>query len=231
MNNDQRHFFYRKLHSLLGVLPLGGFIAEHFVSNAFILGGQKSYESAVGWLLNMPKPLLWTLEILTIAAPLLFHGVYGLIIARQAKNNTGNYSYARNRNFMLQRLTSFYLLVFIIYHVWSTRFTGHFTTNYTPDRIDQATGLIQSQQSIYYFMLEKLSGNWALGAVYFLGVASAAFHFGNGMWTFCIAWGITVGKKAQDNARVVFSGIGLALFALGTATVWHLVSTPNPFKV
>jgi len=230
MNTDQRHFLSRKLHSLFGVLPLGGFIAEHLFSNAFIVGGQKSYESAVGWLLNMPKPLLWTLEILTIAAPLAFHAIYGLIIIRDAKNNAGNYPYARNRNFMLQRLTSMYLLVFIIYHVWSTRFSGHFTTDYT-GAVDAATGLVQSQQSIYYFMLEKLTGNWLLGAVYFLGVAAAAFHFGNGMWTFCIAWGITVGKKAQNGARVIFTGVGLALFALGTAAVWHLVTTPNPFKV
>jgi len=230
MNTDQKHFKNRKLHSLVGVLPLGGFIAEHLLSNAFILGGQKSYESAVAWLLNMPKPILWTLEIVTIALPLAFHAIYGIKIAMEAKYNTSNYAYARNRNFMLQRLTSFYLLVFIIYHVWSTRFTGHFTTTYTPEAVDAATGLVRSQQSIYYFMLEKLSGNWILGLVYFLGVSSAAFHFGNGLWTFCISWGITVGKKAQDGARVIFTAIGLGLFALGTAVVWHLVTTPNPFK-
>jgi succinate dehydrogenase/fumarate reductase cytochrome b subunit (b558 family) len=158
MNTDQKHFKNRKLHSLVGVLPLGGFIAEHLLSNAFILGGQKSYESAVAWLLNMPKPILWTLEIVTIALPLAFHAIYGVKIAMDAKYNTGNYAYARNRNFMLQRLTSFYLLAFIIYHVWSTRFTGHFTTTYTPEAVDAATGLVRSQQSIYYFMLEKLSG-------------------------------------------------------------------------
>ncbi|HYC76937.1 MAG TPA: hypothetical protein VEI02_04840, partial [Planctomycetota bacterium] len=195
-----RRFHNRKLHSLLGVLPLGAFIVEHLFTNAFILGGQNAYDRQVNFLLSLPKPILWSLEILFIAFPLAFHGILGVKIALEGKPNAGQYRYARNRNYSLQRYTSMYLLAFIIYHVWTTRFAGHFTypaEGTTPSGAVMAVGatdaLVGNTESIYYFMVRKLSGNWLVGVAYLLGVAAAAFHFANGMWTFCISWGITAG--------------------------------------
>jgi succinate dehydrogenase/fumarate reductase cytochrome b subunit (b558 family) len=235
-----RHFRNRKLHSLLGVLPLGAFILEHLATNAFVLGGQHAYDKQVNWLLSFPKPVLWGMEILLIAFPLAFHGLYGVKIALEGKPNHGNYGYVRNRFYTWQRWTSMYLLAFIIYHVWTTRFAGHtFVFPATGPAgvsgtatVGQTTELVRAldpgHSSIYYFLVDKLAGNWLVGLVYFLGVAAAAFHFSNGLWTFCISWGITVGKKAQDGARVLFSGLGFVLFGLGTAAVLKLVLS-EPF--
>lgn len=232
-----RHFRNRKLHSLLGVLPLGAFILEHLATNAFILGGQAAYDKQVNWLLSLPKPLLLGMELVMIAFPLAFHGLYGVKIALEGKPNQGKYKYTRNRFYSLQRWTSMYLLAFIIYHVWTTRFSGHtFVFPATGPAgaagnatVGVATELVRAMEpghtSIYYFLVEKLGGNWLVGFVYLLGVAAAAFHFSNGMWTFCISWGITVGKKAQDVSRVLFSGLGLTLFGLGAAAILKLVLT------
>jgi succinate dehydrogenase / fumarate reductase, cytochrome b subunit len=243
MDKDTTHFANRKLHSLLGVLPLGGFILEHLFTNGFILGGQNSYDRQVNWLLSLPKPILWSLELLLIAFPLLFHSIYGVKVALDSKSNTKNYPYGRNFAYWLQRVTAMYLLVFIIYHVWTTRFAGHFEYPAVGPAIDAAgrsiataavsdsVAMVQSKSSIYYFMLDHMSGNWLLGVVYLLGVAAAAFHFANGLWTFCISWGITVGARAQRVSLVLFYILGAALLAIGTATVLHLVLTPNPFKV
>jgi succinate dehydrogenase / fumarate reductase cytochrome b subunit len=230
MDPGTTHFASRKLHSLLGVLPLGAFILEHLYTNAFVLGGQHSYDHQVNFLLSFPKPVLYGLEIVFIALPLLFHGLLGAKIAIEGKSNARNYRYVRNVSYTLQRWAGMYLLVFIVYHVWTTRFTGHFTYPAHPAGVVADGGpLIPAQSSIYYFMLSHLSGNWLLGIVYILGVFAAAFHFGNGLWTFCITWGITVGAGAQRVSKWVFNALGLALFVLGTASVIHLVATKNPF--
>jgi succinate dehydrogenase / fumarate reductase cytochrome b subunit len=43
------------------------------------------------------------------------------------------------------------------------------------------------------------------------------FHFTNGLWTFCITWGITVGRRAQLTARRLSLLFGA--FMYGTAFV------------
>jgi succinate dehydrogenase cytochrome b subunit len=229
MDPTTSHYASRKLHSLLGVLPLGAFILEHLYTNAFVLGGQHAYDKQVNWLLSLPKPVLYSLEIVFIALPLLFHGILGAKIAIEGKSNVRDYAYARNFAYTLQRWCGMYLLAFIVYHVWTTRFTGHFTYPvHAAGTVTEGGPLVASQSSIYYFMLEHLSGNWLLGLVYFLGVFAAAFHFSNGLWTFCITWGITVGARAQRISRWIFYALGAALLALGTATVIHLVTrTPT----
>jgi succinate dehydrogenase / fumarate reductase cytochrome b subunit len=241
MDPANSHFLGRKLHSLLGVIPLGAFILEHLFTNAFVLGGQGSYDKQVDWLLSLPKPVLYGLEIVFIALPLLFHGLLGLRIVLEGKPNPRQYPYARGVAYAIQRWAGLYLLAFIVYHVWTTRFTGHFEypargPAYGADGTLLGAGVVggaggtvvASRSSIYYFMVAELSGNWLVGAVYLLGVASAAFHFANGLWTFCIAWGITVGERAQRAARFVFHALGAGLLAVGAASVVHLVLARNP---
>ena len=123
-----------------------------------------------------------------------------------------------------------YLLVFIVYHVWTTRFSGHFTYPvHAGGTVTEGGPLVASRSSIYYFMLADLSGNWLIGIVYLLGVFAAVFHFANGIWTFCITWGITVGESAQRISKWIFYGLGLGLLVLGTAaSVIHLVTTQSP---
>jgi succinate dehydrogenase / fumarate reductase cytochrome b subunit len=222
---DTSHYASRKLHSLLGVLPLGAFILEHLYTNGFVLGGQYAYDKQVNWLLSFPKPVLYTLEVVFIALPLLFHGILGAKIAFEGKANARHYRYSRNVAYTFQRWAGIYLLAFIVYHVWTTRFSGHFTYPvHEAGTVVEGGPLVASKGSIYYFMLEHLSGNWLLGLVYVIGVLSAAFHFSNGLWTFCITWGITVGERAQLLSRRIFYTLGAALSALGVATVIHLVT-------
>ena len=45
-------------------------------------------------------------------------------------------------------------------------------------------------------MNEILSNNFTF-ALYVIGVVAAVFHFSNGMWSFLVSWGITVGPRAQ----------------------------------
>ena len=55
--------------------------------------------------------------------------------------------------------------------------------------------------------------------IYVVGVLAAVFHFTNGLWTFCITWGITVGQGAQRMARA----LALVLFAAMYGTAFAIL--------
>ena len=110
-------FYLRRLHSLCGLLVLGFFILEHMATNSVAIAGPAVFNMAMGMVEEIPKPIFYAIEIGMYAIPLLFHGIYGIYIALQAKNNPGNYGYLRNKNFALQRWTAWFLVVFLIWHV------------------------------------------------------------------------------------------------------------------
>jgi succinate dehydrogenase / fumarate reductase cytochrome b subunit len=113
-------YFYRKLHSLLGVIPVGFFLVEHLLTNyeAF-RGGYQAFVDRVHWLNSLPLVLF--LEIVGIGLPILYHGIYGLYVAFQSRNNVNHYGYFRNLMFTLQRITGVLTLIFIVWHVFETR--------------------------------------------------------------------------------------------------------------
>ena len=39
---------------------------------------------------------------------------------------------------------------------------------------------------------------------YVIGIVSATFHFSNGMWSFLVSWGITVGPRAQRISTIIW---------------------------
>ncbi|AWB45847.1 succinate dehydrogenase [Paenibacillus sp. CAA11] len=198
-------FYSRKLHSLLGVIPLGFFILEHMITNfSAVEGGSEGFRDSVTWLNSLPLVLI--LEIFGIWLPLLYHGVYGTYIAFQAKPNNGRFTNERNLRYLLQRVTGIIALVFIVWHVWETRVQVSLG-NVTHEELGGLMHDIVSQP--VFFVL------------YLIGVVAASFHFTNGLWSFCVSWGITVGPRAQR----VSTYICMSLFAIVTVMfVWSLIA-------
>ena len=89
-------FYLRRLHSLCGLLVLGMVLFEHIFTNSMAILGPEGLNTALEMMELIPKPIFMGLEIGGIAIPLLFHGIYGIYIALQAKTNSGNYAYVRN---------------------------------------------------------------------------------------------------------------------------------------
>ena len=87
MSKD-REFLWRRLHSLLGVVPVGLFLAFHLSLNFTATGGEQAYNAATGTLELIPHSLLLLIEWVVIYIPLLFHGFYGVYIAFTATHNT-----------------------------------------------------------------------------------------------------------------------------------------------
>ncbi len=184
-------YFSRKLHSLLGVIPVGFFLIEHLLTNykAFS-GGHAAFLDQVFWLHELPLVLL--LEIVGIWIPLAYHAIYGLYVAYTARNNVSNYGYFRNQMFFLQRVTGVITFLFVAFHFFQTR-------------LQISIGAV-AQDAVGIHMHEIVSNNIYF-IMYCIGIVAAVFHFSNGMWSFLVSWGITVGPRAQRVSTYVWMGV------------------------
>ncbi|GGH72850.1 succinate dehydrogenase cytochrome b558 subunit [Compostibacillus humi] len=197
---QNREFFNRRLHSLLGVVPIGIFLVQHLFINHFAVYGEESFNKAAGFMANLPFVLL--LEIFVIYLPLLYHAILGVYIAFTAKNNTKRFSFFRNWMFRLQRLTGIITLVFIVWHVWETR-------------VQVALG----NAEVNYSLMEGILSNPIMFWFYIIGVISAVFHLANGLWGFLVSWGITQTPKSQRVATYATLIVFLVVSYLGVRTL------------
>lgn len=204
-NTIMKGFYSRKLHSLLGVIPLGFFILEHMLTNfAAVEGGSQGFKDSVAFLNSLP--LVLVLEIVGIWLPLLYHGVYGLYIAFQAKPNNHRFQNERNLRYLLQRVTGVIVFVFVIWHIYETRVQVALG-NVTHEELGGVMHGIVSQPVWF--------------AVYAISVVAASFHFANGFWSFLVSWGITVGQRAQRVSSYICMGLFVVVSIM---FVWSLLA-------
>jgi succinate dehydrogenase / fumarate reductase cytochrome b subunit len=183
-------YYFRKIHSLLGVIPVGFFLVEHLLTNYSAVEGHAAFVKQIEWLNSLPLVLL--LEIFGIWIPLLYHGVYGLYVAYQSRNNVSNYGYFRNQMFFLQRVTGVITFIFVAWHFFETR-------------LQVALGHVEHGE--LGTTMHGIATNPVLFTVYVIGIIAAVFHFSNGMWSFLVSWGITVGPRAQRISSYVWLGV------------------------
>ncbi|MFJ5670251.1 succinate dehydrogenase cytochrome b558 subunit [Bacillus safensis] len=201
--SGNKEFYYRRLHSLLGVIPVGIFLIQHLVVNHFATNGPEAFNKAAHFMEQLP--FRYALELFVIFLPLIYHAVYGVYIAFTAQNNTSRFSYLRNWLFRLQRISGIITLIFVTWHVWETR--------------------IQAQLGAevnYDMMANILSSPFMLG-FYIVGVLSTIFHFANGLWSFAVSWGITVSPRSQRISTYVTLGIFIALSYVGLRAIFAFV--------
>nr|WP_092075064.1 succinate dehydrogenase [Dendrosporobacter quercicolus]NSL50029.1 succinate dehydrogenase [Dendrosporobacter quercicolus DSM 1736]SDN30483.1 succinate dehydrogenase subunit C [Dendrosporobacter quercicolus] len=200
-------FYLRRLHSISGIAPIGVFLLEHIFTISTVIAGPGVFDAAVAKLAAIPHALLLTLEICFIAIPLLFHGIYGAYIAMQAKNNVSDYGYLRNRQFWLQRMSAWYTFVYLIWHVGYLRIVVK--GGGTP---------------ISYAFLHDYLSNPIVFVLYAIGLVAAIYHFTNGLFTFCITWGIAVGPRAQGIVNKAAWGLFVVLSGVGLFALTHYIA-------
>lgn len=206
ITQDQAHFLLLKINSLMGLVPIGVFLAFHLGINALRTVGPLQYQLSIDLINNLP--FLLGIEVVFIYAPLLLHSMVGFYIYFSGKRNVRHYGYARNWLYTLQRISGVIVFAFLIYHMGTTVAPKLF---YGKDLFLAAPFLID--------VLNAEFQTWTGRIIYLIGITSATFHFANGLWGFCISWGIIIGQTAQRNASIVFAMVGLALTGLGFATV------------
>lgn len=200
MSSD-RHFWVRRLHSLSGIVPIGGFLAFHLYENFAATHGADAYNAMTRKLQSLPFAV--AAEILIIAVPLLFHGVYGLFITGTAKPNPISNAYVRNIMYFVQRVTGVIVFAFILFHYWTTRLVQ-----------------LHDHESLDLFrQVQAAVGNPWIYAFYVAGIISATFHLANGIWSFSIVWGLTIGPKAQRRMMYISAAVFLALSYIGVRSI------------
>lgn len=190
--SKDREFLWRRLHSLLGVIPVGLFLVFHLSLNFTAIGGEEAYNNATGMMELVPHWLLLVMEWVIIYIPLMFHAFYGVYIAFTATHNTKRFSTFRNWMFALQRFTGIFLVIFIAWHIFQTR-------------VQKALGA-----EVDFNMMAEIVDNPLMLAFYIVGIVSATFHLANGLWSFCVSWGITQSKKSQQ----IFTYVSLLVFVI-----------------
>ena len=200
MTSD-RQFWLRRLHSLSGIVPIGGFLAFHLFENYQATHGAEAYNEMTRKLQTLPFAV--AAEILIIAVPLLFHGVYGLFVTGTAAPNPISNKYFRNFMYTLQRVTGVIVFAFILFHYWTTRLVQ-----------------LHDHESLNLFnQVQAAVANPWIYAFYIAGILSATFHLANGIWSFSIVWGLTIGPQAQRRMMYISFAVFVALSVLGVRSI------------
>jgi succinate dehydrogenase / fumarate reductase cytochrome b subunit len=203
-------FFWRRLHSLTGIVPVGLFLIEHFFSNAFATKGPGAYTKQVEFLSSFP--FVVSLELFGIWLPILYHSVYGFYIWYRGDSNLGEYPWIGNWMYSMQRWTGAIAFFYMAWHTWHLRFTGVHLLMYPAS----AFGKVQME----------FHNPWAVG-FYVVGIFCASWHFAYGLWLFAAKWGITQGPVARRRWGYVCLAIAVGFMAVGVATMYSFLTTPQ----
>ena len=184
----------RRLHSIAGIVPVGAFLVVHLVTNAAAIRGADAYNAMAARMQGLP--LVVAVEILVIAVPLFFHGVYGLFLTAE-EPATG--APRRQRLVTAQRVTGIVLFVFVLFHLWTARLVQ-----------------IHDHESLDLFhLMQAALARPVIHAAYVAGILSATFHLSAGLYTFAEAWGFAVSLRARRVVGFASGAIFLGLSVVG----------------
>ncbi len=222
---SDRSFLWRRLHSLSGIAPIGGYLCYHIFENLSALRGPEPYDEMVTHVNTMlPRQYFYGLELGVVILPLLFHSLYGLYIATTGKANVNRYSYSSNWAYWAQRASGYIAFLYILVHVGALRgavtFLGNHFAPYTPvaGKLDLVTynDVAAHLGNPNYLQSGSLIAGNHIFVLYIVGTLMTIYHFTNGLNGFAWTWGLAVGRVAQQRVRV----LGWALFlALSVATL------------
>ena len=202
-------FVLRRLHSLSGIVPVGLFLIEHFISNAFATRGPAAYSKQVELLSGFP--FVFYLELFGIWIPIAYHGLYGLYIWYRGDGNVSEYPWTGNWLYTSQRWTGAIAFFYMGWHTYTMRFSGiHILTH-----PGAAFGKVQAE----------FQSPWAV-AFYAVAILCASWHFAYGLWLFAAKWGITTGDRARRKFGYVCVVIALLFIGVGAATMYSFLTTP-----
>jgi len=231
-------FIWRRVHSLLG-LWLVIFLTQHLFVNSqaalFIGDDGKGFIQSANFLEGLPY--LPILEFLILGLPLLIHTLWGILYLFTAKYNSyGNNGktpylpYSRNKAYTWQRITAWLLVIGI------GSSDGNFTEKAAQkeflkktEDVKALTQTLQAQEVVAVannfgtaelLMLRETFKMPIMLVLYTLLVLTTVYHAFNGLWTFCISWGVTLNQRSQKWMLNVSVGLMVLVGILGLSAVW-----------
>jgi succinate dehydrogenase / fumarate reductase cytochrome b subunit len=221
-----RHeFLVRRVHSLLGLVPIGGFLCFHLATNASILDGPETFQMRVNIIHQLGPVTLSILEWTTIFLPILFHGIIGLIIVTRGKRNLRYYPYRENLRYTLQRATGVVVMAFILFHVFQMH--GWLRWEWWITHVARPLGGAEFDYThAAASIAAMLQGSKLFAAIYFIGIVAAVYHLSNGLWTMGITWGLWTSPHAQRWANIPCAVFGVALLTIGLGALFGMLNVP-----
>lgn len=219
---ERNEFLIRRVHSLLGLVPVGLFMVGHLAVNASVFTGVESFQNLV-YQIHSLGPLVLVVEWVFIFLPILVHALLGVAFIFAAKSNAKNYPYGRNYRYVAQRITGMIAFFFILWHV--LHMNGVIHAEWFRESIADAFGLAQFRPYNAASTAARAMQNPIVTSLYTVGMLSCIFHFANGLWTMGITWGVWVSPSAQTKASHVCMGFGLLLAIVGMTSIVGLWNT------
>ena len=215
MSLTRENYFWHKLHSLSGIIPIGFYMLQHLTLNSFSLAGPEKFNSVIGFFGGIPKHLLLVLEIGLLGIPILFHSIYGLFITSRGLPNLSDKAYRWRENWMytLQRITGVALFFLLIAHVLTTTV------------LSKVKGESFIQYDAWHHNLTSYA--YIPLFLYLIGIVMASYHLSYGVWNFCIRWGITISDKSQRAVQKFSAVMFVAVTLLGWAAIIGFLRPPS----
>lgn len=198
-------FYIRRIHSILGIIPIGIFVCLHLTLNSAAIIGPNAWAAVIYGMRSVPFVIL--AEIGIIAIPILFHAIYGIYVVYVSDMHFLQYQYVKNWMYILQRITAVITLIFVVYHVTFVRIMSKTT-------MDVMAAMANVLQTPLGFVLELI------------GIWSAIYHFSNGIFTFLITWGILHGERIQKLFSVLTMLFCAALCLLALIILIRIAMMP-----
>jgi succinate dehydrogenase/fumarate reductase cytochrome b subunit (b558 family) len=207
---DNLPFFWRRLHSLTGTMPVGAFLLVHLWTNSRALQGPNGYGD--GWT-TPTSPVFVLFEVVALLVPLAFHAVYGLVLVVRGTPPLRKESNASAR--LVDRASSLVAFAFIAYHLW------HF-------RIPVALGTMR-HADFFAVLCDTLSSTTYLGiplpaSFYLVGLAATSYHFAYGLSALPSTWGIRVPEPVKRWTLGASVAVGIVTFLFGASTVLYFAT-------
>lgn len=220
-------FVLRRLHSLTGLAPIGGYLVFHLVTNASIIDGVEVYQRRADQIheLGVTTVVLF-LEWPLIFLPILFHGLFGLLVVCRGQRNVANYPFAGNIRYTLQRWTGVIAFIFILWHVFHMH--GWFKSPWWLENIVYPLGGGRFDPANAYTAAQAIQGSVWVQFAFLIGVLACVYHFANGLWTMGITWGVWTSPRAQRWANIPAAALGVLLTAVGLMALVGMLRAERP---
>jgi succinate dehydrogenase / fumarate reductase cytochrome b subunit len=222
-------FVVRRIHSLLGLVPVGAYMVVHLFTNGSILDGAPTFQARVDQIQGLGATTLFFVEWTFIFIPVLLHGLIGMVIVARGERNVQYYPYAGNLRYTLQRLTGVIAFIFILWHVFHMH--GWLRLEWWHQYIARPLGGGQfDPTAAAVSAAAAIRSSPIMQAFYVVGVLACVYHLANGLWTMGITWGVWTAPLAQRWANLPCALVGLVLtiVSLGALYGFNRVPLPTP---
>ena len=204
-------YIWHRLHSASGIFPIGFFLLQHLIANSYALRGPEAYNTVIKVYGGLP--FVAVLEVVLIYVPILYHSIYGIWITAYGQANLTKYAYGRNWMYFLQRVSGVIAFFYIGYHIYYTSLQKYILLwQHNPD----------PESAIRYGAMASQMADPLHFAIQAIGIVATVFHFTNGLWNFCIRWGITISAHAQRMNQYACWGLFFIFAGMGLWSIAHL---------